>query len=116
MSNAGVPTKIIKECTGHRSDAVNKYQVTSTSQKEAFSKIVSGKHLPSATVSAPPDTSFVNVTSSISNTTNDKKVASGDGCKQCGQNNMGNIVSDILKCVSESGKAKIKIEIEVSRV
>ena len=115
LSNAGVPTKIIKECTGHWSDAVNKYQVMSTVQKEACSIIVSGKNLPSATVSINPQNNFVEVSGSDSKPLNISKSDTGDACKKCGQNNVGNIVSDILKCVSESGKAKIKIKIEVSK-
>ena len=39
----------------------------------------------------------------------------GEACKACGESNVGNIVSNILKCVSKNGKAKIKIEIEVSK-
>ena len=114
LSNAGVPTKIIKECTGHRSDAVNKYLVTSAHQKEACSRIVSGKSTASSTVSIPPKMPDLSDINKCNEPTVHKSVRD-EACKNCGESNVGNIVSDILKCVSKNGKAKIKIEIEVSK-
>ena len=113
LSNAGVPTKIIKECTGHRSDAVNKYQVTSDSQKEACSRIVGGHVKPTSTVSVPPKSFEKDVVSEVSEKS-ESNVVKGQACKSCGESNVGNIVSELLKSVSKTGKAKIKIEIEVS--
>ena len=42
LFQAGVDRKIIKEFTGHASDAVDKYQVTSEAQKQEMSKIIGG--------------------------------------------------------------------------
>ena len=42
LFQAGVDRKIVKEYTGHVSDAVDKYQITSEEQRETVSKIVSG--------------------------------------------------------------------------
>ena len=42
LFQAGVDLKIIKEYTGHVSDAVDKYQVTSEHQKEQLTEIISG--------------------------------------------------------------------------
>ena len=40
LFQAGVDKKIVKEITGHASDALIRYQVTSMKQKEAVSKIL----------------------------------------------------------------------------
>ena len=40
LFRAGVQRKLVKECTGHRSDAVDKYQVTSDEQHEKLSEII----------------------------------------------------------------------------
>ena len=43
-SLSGWSTKIVsKECTGHSSDAVDKYQITSDSQRETISNILQSK-------------------------------------------------------------------------
>ena len=42
LFQAGVNRKVIKEFTGHVSDAVDKYQITSEEQRENLSKIISG--------------------------------------------------------------------------
>ena len=44
MFQAGVPKKIIKEITGHRSDALDKYAMTSEEQKEYASNVLAGSH------------------------------------------------------------------------
>ena len=112
LSNAGVPTNIIKECTGHRSDAVDKYKVTSATQKELCSKIVSAKVPPPATVSVPPKCveTEVKVIDPDINVIEKPTVT----CS-CNSSNASNLVTEILKSVSDSGSAKIKIEIEISK-
>ena len=108
LSNAGVPTKIIKECTGHRSDAVNRYQVTSDQQKESCCKIVSGRN-PTATVSVPPESINSNPTVDVTSSVENQK------CASCSKNNMSTVVNDLLKSLEGSGTAKIKIEIEFTK-
>ena len=41
LFQAGIDRKIVKEATGHRSDAVDAYQITSEAQHENISKILS---------------------------------------------------------------------------
>ena len=41
MFQAGIDRKIVKEITGHASDALNKYEITSKAQKEHISKVLS---------------------------------------------------------------------------
>ena len=108
LSNAGVPTKIIKECTGHHSDAVNKYQVTSAKQKENCCKIVSGRKATS-TVSVPPDSNKDQVVTPPNTNAEKQK------CDSCTKNNMSTVVTDLLKSLEGTGTAKIKIEIEFTK-
>ena len=42
LFHAGVDRKLIKEFTGHVSDAVDNYQVTSDAQRQQLSEIISG--------------------------------------------------------------------------
>ena len=46
LFQAGVDKKIIKDFMGHRSDALDKYEVTSEEQRQNISKIIAGE-LPS---------------------------------------------------------------------
>ena len=101
LSNGGIPKNIIKECTGHRSDAVDKYMVTSNSQKELCSKIVKSKSVPTSTVSVAPSDDSTDATSDKSSvSTNVTK------CNVCKSNNMSSVVTDLLKGLEGTGKAK----------
>ena len=40
----GVDRKLIKEFTGHTSDAIDQYQITSDEQRKDMSRIISGEH------------------------------------------------------------------------
>ena len=40
---AGVECKLVREVTGHKSDAIDQYQVTSDLQREELSKIISDR-------------------------------------------------------------------------
>ena len=55
LFQAGVDWKLVKEFTGHISDAVNKYQVTSNEQREALSVIIRGGKDDSKTVKCTPE-------------------------------------------------------------
>ena len=46
LFQAGVQRKLVKEVTGHASDAIDKYQVTSDSQRAAMSNILQGNDSP----------------------------------------------------------------------
>ena len=43
LFNAGVDRKLVKEFTGHASDAVDQYQIMSDTQREQISKIIGGE-------------------------------------------------------------------------
>ena len=107
----GVDRKLIKEFTGHRSDAVDAYAVTSDKQREKISKILTG--------------------SDVKNDQKDKEskgeivvnVAESGGhgrmechCKKqelklCKTEKIGTLIDKIVQA-HKGGKTKIKVEIE----
>ena len=68
MFRAGVQRKLVKECTGHSSDAIDKYQITSEEQREAMSNILA--HGPSAVSSQNSITTKSVVGSAVSHSSN----------------------------------------------
>ena len=44
LFRAGVQRKLVKECMGHCSDAVDKYQITSKEQRQQLCEIISNEH------------------------------------------------------------------------
>ena len=115
LFQAGVDRKIIKEYTGHVSDAVDIYQITSEHQKENLRKIISG-----STVNKPePKVDESDKTSVEISVKNVKE----HGVKQlscsCLKKNIdiektqeiGALINDIISA-RKSGKTKIKLEIE----
>ena len=53
MTNGGVDTQIIKEFTGHTSNAVETYKHISEEIRRSASAIIQGYKVPTATVSRP---------------------------------------------------------------
>ena len=118
LFQAGVDRKIIKEYTGHRSDAVDKYQVTSHAQKEEVSNILNGN------IDERNKENEVETGECKANSV-DVLVTQSDhvGTTGCEVNNsklsfdkkrdVGDMISKILEG-RKSGKTKIKIEIEFS--
>ena len=101
----GVDKKLVKEFTGHVSDAVDKYQETSDTQRAQMSKIIHGKQFnndPKAQVEL-----------SVSEKTEGKCV--GCSCnrnmqlKECDK--IGDLVNSLVT-TRKGSKATIKIEIE----
>ena len=115
---AGVDRKIVKEVTGHLSDAVDKYQVTSEDQQKNLSKIIGNTH----------ETDKVGTLEKVETIVIDKKEdlatvklsevgESGDktcNCKKTSvSSNVSEVVEKILNATSSRGKTVIKIEIEI---
>ena len=99
---AGVDRKLVKEVTGHRSDAVDNYQITGHDQRRAISKIVQGNvgeevvkldenEVKDTEVTVPPKKSAHAVSSS----------------------NVTEIIQEVLKATSTKGKTVIRLEIEI---
>ena len=55
LFQAGIDRKLVKEYTGHRSDAVDQYQVTSNVQQAEMSGILQGHNKPSSTKNVESD-------------------------------------------------------------
>ena len=125
LFQAGVDKKkIVREITGHVSDALDKYEITSKKQKEHVSKILNNAKEPQieqekeeSEIKIPPVPSF-----ELSVTENSKQgmsnVITNCNCK-CQNFQLGDgkqltdMINDLVsKC--RSGKAKIKLEIEFS--
>ena len=131
LFQAGVQRKLVKECTGHMSDAVDKYQITSDEQREVMSKILakgpgvvltqSSVPIQSVTgdgISHNSKKSHVNATNSTDVQSKPKKdYECSEQCPNCVQSKaqFGGLIEQIVASVNATGKAKIKIEIEISK-
>ena len=134
---AGMQQKLVKECTGHMSDAVDKYQITSEEQRETISNIlVNGPNSVVSQKSAPLKSVCGSVVSHNSTVTppiqseNDVESANVDDpkvpilsetqqcckcmTKQNDKSQFGGLIEQIVASVNANGKTKIKIEIEIS--
>ena len=118
LFQAGVSRKLIKEFTGHSSDAVDKYSITSEEQRESISKIIAAKPNP---VSSPCE---------VSKKKGDEGKlivqSNGDVQKECCKCDCKKLVEkhpEVLKVCQvineiveskRSGKTVIRMEIEIS--
>ena len=117
LFQAGVDRKIVKKFTGHKSDAIDKYQVTSDEQREVLSKVISGEKVcesGSNDVQIEEPKLEVNVKK-----INDSSI--GPQVCQCSKkavtlhktDEVGSIISQLLAS-RKGGKATVRLEIEVS--
>ena len=124
LFQAGVDRKVIKEFTGHVSNAVDKYQLTSNDQREQISKIIGGE----CRSESKENTSNENVVHKkqqdpsleISVTRVDKEGNGMHAC-MCKKQDLNLTNNDSLTEMIRSlvygrggGKAKVKLEIEFS--
>ena len=121
LFNAGVDRKLVKEFTGHTSDAVDQYQITSDHQRSEISKIVGGEKTcieHGNTVEQKCNTAkkenIVEIEVKNKNNLNElecsctrKNVNLGD------TQGLGQLINDMLHG-RKYGKAKIKLEIDIS--
>ena len=114
LFQADIDHKLVKEATGHRSDAVDKYQVTSHEQLRKMSDILQSK----------PNTTSVEVDANSSENNHQKitenevkvMVKTGNAKVKDGQidsMNVASIVSNIIDQTKGQGKTTIKIQIEI---
>ena len=118
LFQAGVDRKVIKEFTGHVSDAVDKYQITSEAQKESLSKIIGGEM---SNVEPVKNTNVTNPNLEV--TLKDKNEDNVMSCMcSCNKRSiklqetekLGSMINNLISS-HKSGKATIKIEIEFSQ-
>ena len=113
LFQAGVQQKLVKETTGHRSDVVDDYQITSDAQRQAISKIIANK-----TVNEVREVSHdVEIQRPIETekAVDEKKVVACQcqNGKKIDQSNIAEIVSNIVDATSKKGKTVIKLNIEI---
>ena len=116
LFQAGVDRKIVKEITGHRSDAIDCYQITSEDQQKRVSAIISGE---SNVKSGENSLKNVQVEGKTDGTKSETKAIEGHAEKSCHCNcncnkaNIGQIIQQIVDTQSKSGKTVIKMNIEI---
>ena len=119
LFQAGVEKKIVREVTGHVSDVLDKYQVTSNEQKEHVSKILNLHTTPKKKEKVEkvvPKLPIPSLELSVSDVSKDAKFGLNCSCKRKEFNlRDGNQLSSMINdLVLKSGRAKIKLEIEFS--
>ena len=129
LLQACVQKKIVKEVTGHASDAINAYQITSENQREEVSKILACKD-----DGKPIEIGSKFDTSSLSDSGNDISMAensevtipvvssvrlNGKVVCSCSKiytphsNNLGEMINGIVQGNREGKKTVVKIQIEI---
>ena len=129
LCQAGVQKKLVKEISGHRSDAIDKYTVTSHEQRKEISNILAVKpntttcrELTNFPISSPEgninikDNEQVNKDEHSKETPSQVKVKTVQVAKSTvvRSQNVGQLVSDIVNANQNKGKTVIKIEIEIT--
>ena len=121
LFQAGVQRKLVKECTGHTSDAVDEYQITSNKQKEKISEILCAE--PNQVTSVCDKNSMAQVRGDaldpdvfVKKSDNKSvEVDVKDSTCTCKSSNVGNLVDQIVSNVRSDGKTTIKIQIEITK-
>ena len=128
LSDAGIPKKVMKECTGHVSDAIDKYMVTSDSEREKIFDVLSAdpinvlanvqksvvdmrEKIDRPIVLEPSAITFRNVTEN--QPTNVVNVDEAKSKCSCASEKVGSMIDKIISDVSSAGKTSIKIQIEI---
>ena len=109
LFRAGVDRKLVKEHTGHQSDAVDAYQVTSHDQRKMMSSVIQGQNVHKVEESKPKVSETVIADSDQREET--EKTAHNSLVVE--KQNAGEIVSKLLKNVSNKGETTITIKIEI---
>ena len=121
LFQAGVDRKLVKEATGHTSDSIDVYQITSENQRQMLSEIIAKAF--SATVSKPHELNVKQEKNcekdqndneaSLSNVmVNGNKVGACSCQSNVGASNVAHIVSEIIKECNKKGKTVIKLSVE----
>ena len=102
--------------TGHVSDAIDCYQITSDDQRQKLSSIIAGEHVSESSNSVK----LVETVESVTECKEVEKIAENSElkvtCKCQKENyiNVGSIVNEMISKNKKTGKTIIKLEIEIS--
>ena len=113
LFQAGVERKSVKEFTGHRSDAIDAYQITSEEQRESLSDILAckGTDVPEAKREESAETV---VKSKSSSREFSKCTCSCVHHETSPTDSIVTVVKEIISKNMKKGTTNIKIEIELS--
>ena len=118
LFQVGVQRKIVKEGTGHTSDAVDSYQITSDHQRSCVSKILQSNprsEVPKCeTITSEVRGNAIDFVSTPQSKITTDVPKEQEKCK-CQSSGYGGLVEQIISQVNATGKAKIKIEIEIPK-
>ena len=109
LFRGGVDHKLVKESTGHRSDAVDTYQVTSMQQREMMSKILHGQNVRKKGENVAKTDKAVTTETSKKGTSVEFKCM----CQSSNQQQLGEIIAKLVKENNHKGKVIVKVEIEL---
>ena len=118
LFQAGVDRKILKEFTGHVSDAVDKYQITSEVQRQRLSEVISGEKVNKTKVVSVDEKEEKDHNNSVEVVVTSEESVGQMACSCMKKNvktedakSVGQLLNDIL-VGRKYGKAKIKLEID----
>ena len=111
--------KLVKEMTGHASNAVDKYQQTGDHQRKLISEVLAGN---TSTISVPPplqsEQNSEQKTAMIelkANQPSAGEVKKANVHNVWGDGNVGDMINSLIESIKSDGKSKICIKIEISK-
>ena len=123
LFQAGIDRKLVKEFTGHSSDTVDKYQITSDNQHETISKVIAGNGAEQNiaiedSVDVPTEQVVAqnSLEISLKNSSNANVLGCSCTCQSVNLNDtqgLGQLLKGMLDG-RKYGKAKIKLEIDLT--
>ena len=118
LFRAGVQCKLVKEMTGHTSDAIDQYQLISDAQRQIMSKVLTCQHCTQVKVveAVEPKVKKVKIDDKDEVSLCEKSCTWKCQSGEVNTNNIGSIVEKIVKSQgSGDGKTVIKIQLEISK-
>ena len=115
LFQAGIDRKLVKEVTGHRSDAVDCYQITSEAQREKLSNIIA---CPSVPDTVEPISKEAQVTNNSVSEDHHEPPQCTCKCQrhESRKVSVGEIINETIEKHLKDGKTIIKVEIEINNV
>ena len=110
LFQAGIDRKLVKEATGHMSDAVDKYQVTSHAQRKVMSEILAGNQ----NIDKTSDITVDHV--KVDQKDKEESIEKTEPIEQVHStpDSVGQLVTKLIEKNTRKGKTVIKIEIEIT--
>ena len=107
---------MVKEVTGHSSNAVDKYQITSDEQHAMMSRIIAGNQSHVSEVGSKEGSYKENcIATTVTVSDETLKTDVQNDCKVVEGQNIGGMINDIIEKQTKSGKTTIKISIEITK-